>query len=170
MQLEAASKRASQKEDCGVQTDIDAVDKGYEELVNLVNESEDALTRKIKEVREVRDKLARAEEENHRLAVESEVVKRELLDVKETSTKDKHVTVSHQERHKRERDQLLGKIEELKASHKLTLVDQRFSLTQGSFVTPCSVDRRSIFWSITCRQTLFWCFCTKTKGAYQKIL
>ena len=114
MQLEAASQKESQTEVCGVQTDPANDDKGYEELVNLVNESEDALSRKIKEVREVREKLYQAEEENQRLAGESEVIKRELLNIKESSTKDKHVSNSHQERQNRERDQLIRDIENLK--------------------------------------------------------
>ena len=41
--------------------------------MKLVNESEDALSRKIKEVREMRDKLQKSDEDNHKLIVESQV-------------------------------------------------------------------------------------------------
>ena len=91
--------------------------------MKLVNESEDALSRKIKEVREMRDKLQKSDEDNHKLIVESQVLKRELLDIKESSTKDKHVSISHEERHKRERESLLKEIECVKAEGKKTRED-----------------------------------------------
>ena len=69
--------------------------QGYDELVKLVHESEDALSRKIKEVKDVREKLQKSDESNHKLIVESQVLKRELLDIKESSTKDKHVSIRY---------------------------------------------------------------------------
>ena len=61
----------------------------------MVHESEDALSRKIKEVKDVREKLQKSDESNHKLIVESQVLKRELLDIKESSTKDKHVSIRY---------------------------------------------------------------------------
>ena len=63
--------------------------------MKLVHESEDALSRKIKEVKDVREKLQKSDESNHKLIVESQVLKRELLDIKESSTKDKHVSIRY---------------------------------------------------------------------------
>ena len=60
-----------------------------------MHESEDALSRKIKEVKDVREKLQKSDESNHKLIVESQVLKRELLDIKESSTKDKHVSIRY---------------------------------------------------------------------------
>ena len=55
--------------------------------------------------------MLKTDEANHKLIVESQVLKREILDIKESTTKDKHVSISATERHKREREQLLKEID-----------------------------------------------------------
>lgn len=85
--------------------------KQVDVLLKLVNESEAALDSKIKELDTTKEKLVKADEANHKLIVESQVLKREILDIKESTTKDKHVSISLTERHKREREQLLKEIE-----------------------------------------------------------
>ena len=89
----------------------DIVQNTQEEMLNLVRESEAALESKVKELEYLKDKITKTDEANHKLIVESQVLKREILDIKESTTKDKHVSISLTERHKREREQLLKEIE-----------------------------------------------------------
>ena len=100
-------------------------DKQVDVLLRLVHESEAALESKIKELDTIKDKLVKADEANHKLIVESQVLKREILDIKESTTKDKHVSISLTERHKREREQLLKEIEAQNREIKKMREDQR---------------------------------------------
>ena len=90
--------------------DVD-LDNQQEEILKMLRESEAALESKIKEVETIKEKLIKADDANHKLIVESQVLKREILDIKESTTKDKHVSISQSERHKREREQLLKEID-----------------------------------------------------------
>ena len=105
-----------QSEDC---TDT------QDELLKLVHESDAALESKVKELDSLREKLTKTDEANHKLIVESQVLKREILDIKESTTKDKHVSISATERHKREREQLLKEIDAQNREMKKMREDQK---------------------------------------------